>query len=98
VMVLNPSEDQPPAATAMGLVRMAYDGEIDHDTLIYWLTRWHDEPQYQVTHPADDWQVRENSADAIFLAYDAKLIDKAEELNLRKIAHQQVDDDPGATP
>jgi len=30
---------QPPAETAMGLVRMAYEGEIDHSTLIYWLTR-----------------------------------------------------------
>jgi len=42
--------------------------------------------------------VRENSVDAIFLAYDAQLIDKAEELNLCKIAHKQVDDAPGVTP
>lgn len=43
--------------------------EIDHDELVRVLKTWHYEPQYKTTGLADDWQIVENSFDAVEFAY-----------------------------
>lgn len=52
--------------TAMDVVMRA---EIDHDELVRVLKAWHYEPQYKTTGLADDWQIVENSFDAVEFAY-----------------------------
>lgn len=55
--------------TAMDVVRRAERGEMDHDELVRVLKTWHYEPQYKTSGLGDDWQIVENSFDAVEFAY-----------------------------
>lgn len=55
--------------TAMDVVRRAQRGEIDHDELVRVLMSWPFEPQYRTTGLADDWEILDNSFDAVEHAY-----------------------------
>lgn len=71
-----------PAATAMELIRRAGRGEIARDELVRLLKGWEFDPQV-VTHSLlDEWNLVDNSVDAIVAAYDEDLIteDEYEEL------------------
>lgn len=74
----SPAADAP-AATAMELVRRAQRGEIAHDRFVSLLKGWAYEPQYRTTSEADDWELVDNSFDAVEFAYMAlDLIDDDE--------------------
>lgn len=55
--------------TAMGIVRRAAEGAIDHDELVRILKTWRYEPQHKTTGLADDWETVPNSFDAVEFAY-----------------------------
>ena len=55
--------------TAMDVVRRGQRGEIDHDELVRILKTWPYEPQYRTTGLADDWEIVDNSFDAVELAH-----------------------------
>ncbi|MAT19290.1 MAG: hypothetical protein CMF56_12180 [Leifsonia sp.] len=61
--------DKPVAATAMELVRQAQRGEISHEEFIELLKHWNYDPQYKTQGEADDWEVVDNSFDAVYHAY-----------------------------
>lgn len=61
--------DKPVAATAMELVRQAQRGEISHEEFIELLKHWNYDPQYKNQGEADDWEVVDNSFDAVYHAY-----------------------------
>lgn len=61
--------DKPVAATAMELVRQAQRGEIPHEEFIELLKHWNYDPQYKTQGEADDWEVVDNSFDAVYHAY-----------------------------
>ena len=61
--------DKPVAATAMELVRQAQRGEISHEEFVELLKRWSYDPQYKTQGEADDWEVVDNSFDAVYHAY-----------------------------
>lgn len=61
--------DKPAAATAMELVRQAQRGEIPHEEFVELLKHWNYDPQYKTQGEADDWEVVDNSFDAVYHAY-----------------------------
>lgn len=61
--------DKPVAATAMELVRQAQRGEISHEEFVELLKQWNYDPQYKTQGEADDWEVVDNSFDAVYHAY-----------------------------
>ncbi|MDO8383934.1 MAG: hypothetical protein Q7T17_13285 [Microbacterium sp.] len=61
--------DKPVAATAMELVRQAQRGEISHEEFVELLKHWNYDPQYKTQGEADDWEVVDNSFDAVYHAY-----------------------------
>ncbi|PZT98887.1 MAG: hypothetical protein DI630_18315 [Gordonia sp. (in: high G+C Gram-positive bacteria)] len=61
--------DKPAAATAMELVRQAQRGEISHEEFVEALKHWNYDPQYKTQGEADDWEVVDNSFDAVYHAY-----------------------------
>lgn len=61
--------DKPVAATAMELVRQAQRGEISHEEFVELLKHWSYDPQYKTQGEADDWEVVDNSFDAVYHAY-----------------------------
>lgn len=61
--------DRPVAATAMELVRQAQRGEISHEEFVELLKHWNYDPQYKTQGEADDWEVVDNSFDAVYHAY-----------------------------
>lgn len=61
--------DKPVAATAMELVRQAQRGEISHEEFVELLKHWKYDPQYKTQGEADDWEVVDNSFDAVYHAY-----------------------------
>ncbi|MEV8135248.1 MULTISPECIES: hypothetical protein [Microbacterium] len=60
---------KPAAATAMELVRQAQRGEISHEEFVEALKHWNYDPQYKTQGEADDWEVVDNSFDAVLHAY-----------------------------
>ena len=60
---------KPVAATAMELVRQAQRGEITHQEFVELLKHWNYDPQYKTQGEADDWEVVDNSFDAVYHAY-----------------------------
>jgi len=60
---------KPEAATAMELVRQAQRGEISHEEFVEALKHWNYDPQYKTQGEADDWEVVDNSFDAVLHAY-----------------------------
>ena len=60
--------------TAIDIVRRAAEGAIDHDELVRILKTWHYEPQYKTSGLGDDWQIVENSFDAVEFAYISDLL------------------------
>ena len=83
------SGQQPPASTAMGLVDMAHKGQLDHDTLMYWLLRWNYEPQYHVTSVVDDGIRVPNSWGAVNMAHFYVLISDDEYEQIFQSAHMR---------
>ena len=61
--------DKPVAATAMELVRQAQRGEISHEEFVELLKHWNYDPQYKTQGEADDWEVVDDSFDAVYHAY-----------------------------
>lgn len=61
--------DKQVAATAMELVRQAQRGEIPHEKFVELLKHWNYDPQYKTQGEADDWEVVDNSFDAVYHAY-----------------------------
>lgn len=65
--------------TAMEIVRQAQRNEIDHETLVATLQGWPFRPQYRTVSEIDDWEVVEDSLDAVLHAYIAlDLLSEAE--------------------
>lgn len=60
---------KPAAATAMELVRQAQRGEISHEEFVEALKHWNYDPQYKTQGEADDWEIVDNSFDAVLHAY-----------------------------
>lgn len=55
--------------TAMELVRQAQRGVIDHDDLVALLKNWRYDATYTTRDESDDWEVVDNSFDAVYHAY-----------------------------
>ncbi|GAA0490176.1 hypothetical protein [Microbacterium aurantiacum] len=55
--------------TAMELVRRAQRGEIDHGEFVALLKNWRYDPKYTVHDESDDWEIADNSFDAVYHAY-----------------------------
>lgn len=58
-----------PAITAMALVRQAQRGDIDHEEFVALLKNWQYEPKHKSRGESDDWEIVDNSFDAIYHAY-----------------------------
>lgn len=57
------------AATAMELVRQAQRGEIPHEEFVELLKHWNYDPEYKTKSEADDWEIVDNSFEAVYHAY-----------------------------
>lgn len=55
----------------MDVVLAASQGKVDHDRLVALLSSWEYEPQFVTRSQVDEWQLVDNSIDAIFAAYDS---------------------------
>ncbi|MDQ1217451.1 hypothetical protein [Microbacterium arborescens] len=68
----------PEFATAMDVVRAAAGGIISREQLVQVLGSWDYEPQYRSIGLADDWELRDNSFDAVVHAFTSSLIDEGD--------------------
>ena len=53
----------------MALVRQAQRGDIDHEEFVALLKNWQYEPKHKSRGESDDWEIVDNSFDAIYHAY-----------------------------
>jgi hypothetical protein len=67
-----------PADTAMELVLLVRWGLIDHDSFVGWLRKWPFEPQYHTTGLEDSGEFRDNSFDAVDIAFFRDLVSEDE--------------------
>lgn len=68
----------PEFATAMDVVRAAASGILSREQLVRILGSWDYEPQYRSIGLADDWELRDNSFDAVVHAFTSSLIDQGD--------------------
>ncbi|MDQ1176689.1 hypothetical protein [Microbacterium sp. SORGH_AS_0421] len=62
-------------STAMEVVRAAERGILSREQLVRILGSWDYEPQHRSIGLADDWELRDNSFDAVVHAFTSSLID-----------------------
>ncbi len=60
----------------MDVVRAAASGILSREQLVRILGSWDYEPHYRTVGLADDWELRDNSFDAVVHAFTSALIDE----------------------